>query len=300
MVDHRHTMLWIDSMGLERITYLQLNTDSSDVEKIIADDLSNAGLQTFWVGPIVEEFPEYVPPQPYGSVGYKGVIQTQDSLGNVGYIWWPAPLASLFLGDAETLDFSNATVIAAVVAILLDQWQPVWGTKVFGVLTGYMMRRAQSTRSRIAPSAVASGDAYREIEWIDGYGKTTVTRLFSDNNSSGSMAAMQSMSTAQVKSYWEGSVQPTYSGPVAQIYASVGDYALMYCEDVDGGSFSITIPAPRAAMFLADQETVDLAYGGVTTLRDECALRLLNPATGARFAFFRAGQRKKDGNALDW
>jgi len=73
------------------------------------------------------------------------------------------------------------------------------------------------------------------------------------------MSALAAQSNAVVQDFWEGTDVFPFLVPVNALYPAVADYASLLFADAGGDETYINLPAPKAAIFLADGVTVDPA-----------------------------------------
>src|SRR5215469_9313708 len=96
------------------------------------------------------------------------------------------------------------------------------------------------------------------IAWIDAGGRTRQTIFLASTTGSTLRAALLNHSNADVQDWFEGpdnfNLTPT---PTNAAYPNVSDAARLIFADGSGNQASITLPAPQAAIFLADLTTVD-------------------------------------------
>jgi hypothetical protein len=81
---------------------------------IALHNCSNAGLVEWWESIVLH--PAYVPPASiYNGVGDTAALTYTDTAGNHGTLLIPAPVASMFYPDGETIDLA-APVLAPLLA----------------------------------------------------------------------------------------------------------------------------------------------------------------------------------------
>lgn len=96
------------------------------------------------------------------------------------------------------------------------------------------------------------------IAWIDVGGRTVQTIFLADTTGSDLRAKLLGHSNADVLDWFEGDDNFTsVPSPTFATFPSVFDNARLLFEDGSGNQASITLPAPQAAIFLADGVTVD-------------------------------------------
>lgn len=71
------------------------------------------------------------------------------------------------------------------------------------------------------------------------------------------MTEVQGVSNAVFRQNWEGPLAVFSAPPIAAQYQSVTDWAILSFLTSAGNLLTITVPAPIAGLFKADQETVD-------------------------------------------
>lgn len=135
----------------------------------------------------------------------------------------------------------------------------------------------------------------RSTIWIDAQGRTRQTILRGTGSLIGPTlsaveADLAALSNAGVTRSWESAeVNPGGTGTNAQ-YPTVADYAELVYTAGDGSAVYITLVAPKAAVFLADGETVDAtAVVGLTA----DVVGTIITATGATVTAFAGGVRRR-------
>lgn len=98
----------------------------------------------------------------------------------------------------------------------------------------------------------------RYTVWVDTNGFTRLTLLNSSAGASAVEAAILAQSNADVLNSADSTLTVNGSpSPVAATYQRVADSAGLLFQDAMGEQVIVQLPAPKAAIFLADQVTVD-------------------------------------------
>lgn len=97
--------------------------------------------------------------------------------------------------------------------------------------------------------------------WIDANGFTRLTLVNGNASLSGVQTQLVAASNADVLNSTEATLTVNPPFPPGGTYRTVGDAALLTFTD-GTNLVNITLPAPLAAIFLADQETVDITQIG--------------------------------------
>jgi len=107
----------------------------------------------------------------------------------------------------------------------------------------------------------------RRITWIDANGASRTTQVFGNATVATVQVALQNGSNADYIIESEAQVFANASPtPVSATYATVDDFAELWLQTSANTILTLTVPAPKSSMFLADQETVDPAGAFVTGL----------------------------------
>lgn len=97
----------------------------------------------------------------------------------------------------------------------------------------------------------------RRMVWVDASGRVRATGLVGAPTLGGVQAALRGHSNADVQQQVEGPVVDYAPAPVAGTYPSVRDQATLIFAAADGTQTQVILPAPKAAVFMADGQTVD-------------------------------------------
>lgn len=107
-------------------------------------------------------------------------------------------------------------------------------------------------------------DQTRSSVWVDFNGRTrqTIVRgqdsLIVPGSLAAVEAALKAVSNADTQRCWQGPTQINGApAPVAAVYQSVADYAVLVYQDAANELVYITLVAPQAGIFMTDGETVD-------------------------------------------
>lgn len=149
------------------------------------------------------------------------------------------------------------------------------------------------------------------LGWVDAKGQQCRTKHYMTGNSYTDQAttlgnlqsAISAISNAANFSAPGVGGFPTHSGEYGTqaTYGSVTDKAVMTFIDADGNIHRMTIPAPKAAIFLADGITVDTGNSDVSTYvtlitNDAAANHFVSTRGGKGFTSFAGGLRTKKPN----
>jgi hypothetical protein len=99
----------------------------------------------------------------------------------------------------------------------------------------------------------------RSTVWADAAGHTRRTDLYGSASLAGVVAALAALSNAAELAHWEGDLVASVAAPSGGVYASSRDIARLLFTSAAGTVVQIALPAPHAAIFMADGETVDPA-----------------------------------------
>lgn len=131
----------------------------------------------------------------------------------------------------------------------------------------------------------------RRITWGDVAGGIRTTAITANASAAAIQAALLNISNADYLTESEGQLftnsTPT---PLTATYQSVADAANLLYADSTGSIVQLTLPAPRAAIFLADGSTVDPANSDIIALNATVVGVVLTPA-GNPVANFVGGVR---------
>lgn len=130
----------------------------------------------------------------------------------------------------------------------------------------------------------------RSTVWIDAAGMTRQTIMSTSAGGASIEADLLAMSNAGRLDEWEGTSGGPAGSPVASTFESVADYALLYWTCADGTIASLTLPSPKAAIFLSDGVTVDSTNADVVTLIASVNGSLLS-ASGSAASAYVGGKR---------
>lgn len=97
------------------------------------------------------------------------------------------------------------------------------------------------------------------VVWADAGGRTRTTQIITAAGSAAVLAALKAQSNADWMQQWEGDLLAQVPAPVAAPYQDASDAAVLYFQTAAGATVKVTLPAPVAAIFLADGESVDPA-----------------------------------------
>lgn len=106
---------------------------------------------------------------------------------------------------------------------------------------------------------------------------------------------LQAISNAQLIAVQLQTTHPIAGAPVDATYKTVYDVAALLGRISDGSSYPMyEIPAPKASIFLADGETVDLANVDVAAAASQM-VAVLGNAAGTALGLIKRGRRQFSG-----
>ena len=128
-------------------------------------------------------------------------------------------------------------------------------------------------------------------KWFDASGRfyTTETSALTPTNSIITSAVALS-SNAGLGAFTEGLRIDSVPAPVSATYKSVSDRAVLFFQTDCGSLISLSVPAPKQALFLADLETVNPV--AAAAIIAACVGRLVAPDSSTA-QFFVGGNRAK-------
>lgn len=133
----------------------------------------------------------------------------------------------------------------------------------------------------------------RRLTWGDVAGQTRSTAITANASASAVEVALLNASNADVLLESEGQLFSNSSpSPIAATYQSVEDFAALLYADAGGSIVQITLPAPKASIFMADGETVDPANTDVAGITATVVGVVITPA-GNPVTNFVGGTRQK-------
>lgn len=132
--------------------------------------------------------------------------------------------------------------------------------------------------------------ARTSIIWQDAAGFTTQTLIRSTGSITTLFNALLAKSNADYSDVWAGTETIHVPSPVAAVYESVGDYALLEYSTAAGLVVTLKLPAPKSSIFLADGQTVD---AGQITAITNAAILTVSDASGNLVTSFLGGTRRR-------
>ncbi len=135
-------------------------------------------------------------------------------------------------------------------------------------------------------------DTIRGIVWIDAQGRSRLTTPQANAALTTIQADILAVSNAKVAYYWEGARTNVGGSPASAQYVSVTDAAVLVFNDAACNEVRLTVPAPLASIFMADEQTVDPT--AVSTLIAAC-LGVLQTGAGGVVTAYIAGYRTRSG-----
>lgn len=131
----------------------------------------------------------------------------------------------------------------------------------------------------------------RSSVWLDANGARTIFRINTGAGLGTTAADLEALSNAGVLEYWESNVTALTPAPVAAAFQSGADRAALVFQCADGTQVTVIIPAPKAAIFMADTETVDPTNADVATFVTSAISAPITNAVGSAVTALVAGQR---------
>lgn len=123
MATQKRTTVWVDASGNTIAHNLVTSAGAGAVEASI-HSVSNADVQESWEGNLtVNGSPAPVAAQ-YQGVRDQAVLFFSTAAGSIVKLFVPAPQASIFLADQETVDAANVSVIALVSSVIANVTTP--------------------------------------------------------------------------------------------------------------------------------------------------------------------------------
>ena len=134
----------------------------------------------------------------------------------------------------------------------------------------------------------------RSTIWVDFQGNTQQTIMSTSTGASSIETAVLNASHASRKTEWEGTPGGASGTAVNAVYVSVYDYALIEYTCADGTTVSLAVPAPRAAVFTADGESVNNSNSFVTAITTAVVGNLLSASGSAASAILGGVRRHRN------
>lgn len=117
----------------------------------------------------------------------------------------------------------------------------------------------------------------RSTLWVDAGGNQTITRINSQGGASVIVATMLAVLNSDISQDWEGVLATASPAPTNAAYMPVTARAtLLFTTTAAGVLVSLTLIAPKLAIFLADGVTVNLANADVVNLATAAVGTLCN------------------------
>ena len=127
-------------------------------------------------------------------------------------------------------------------------------------------------------------------KWFDASGRFYTTQTQAPTASNGVITAAVALSSnAGLGEFTEGFRVDTVPVPVSATFKSVSDSAVLFFQTDCGSLLSLTVPAPKQVLFLADMETVNPV--AAAAIIAACVGRLTAPDSSTA-QFFVGGQRR--------
>jgi hypothetical protein len=121
----------------------------------------------------------------------------------------------------------------------------------------------------------------RRIQWIDADGNTRTTQILGNASTLSVELTLLAASQADLLTDVEGNLTVnTTPAPPGGTYRNVTDEADLWYADAGGSIVQITLPAPTASIFLADQETVDTSNTLVAAITAQVVGTVLTASGG--------------------
>lgn len=116
----------------------------------------------------------------------------------------------------------------------------------------------------------------RSVAWIDAGGRTRQTITRTSTTASAIMSTLQGHSNAGVLEWFEGPDNQLFGTGVNATFPDVADAAILTFTTAIGTLVTLTLPAPKLAIFMADGATVN-----PSAIADIIAAALANLVDGA-------------------
>lgn len=130
----------------------------------------------------------------------------------------------------------------------------------------------------------------RSILFTDAGGAQGIQLVRSSAGAAAIQTALLAASNGDYLQWWEGAVTSNGApAPAAAQYLPLRPAADLYYLCADNTQVALRIPSPKAALFLADQETVNPMNGLVVAL-NAAAIGALTNAAGSPAVSFTAGR----------
>jgi len=107
---------------------------------------------------------------------------------------------------------------------------------------------------------------YSSTTWLDARGYTRITLVRTTGGIGPVLSAWERLSNAGVQQCWEGPVSNILGTPIAALYESGTQVAILTFVCSDGTNVLLPVYAPAYSIFLADLVTVDPANADVASL----------------------------------
>ena len=294
----RRSTIWVDYAGRQRETYL-VGRIGVGVPLTFASvaSLSNASYDHYFEGDVTP-VPGVSPltSTPYLTSAYVLGFQLIDEPGSHHRIFLPAPLTAdagsrhtVLAADGINLNPALSTSLNLETTMSEELRNPFTGENIRGISGGWV----------ILPGGVASEDlrvttataiVRREVRWFDAAGRGFRTLLSSRAGAPNTMAGLADITAAVVREWWEGTSVRDPSPPASSAsYPAISDEAVLFFNDVSGSICTITVPAPKRSMFLADGKTVDSSNADVANLIASALEEILNPSNNLPFLQYISG-----------
>src|SRR5689334_16469639 len=107
--------------------------------------------------------------------------------------------------------------------------------------------------------------------WSDATGRTRLTIVKATTNPCSILNALVGISNGFILYNWDSTIDPAIGGPaVAAQYQGVDQWVQFIFTTGSTSQLRVSLPAPQAAIFQADLQTVDLTNAGVLALATAC------------------------------
>lgn len=275
----RTALQWIDANGDERLSYL-LSAAGAPATTAALLAASAAGLSGTFAGVLTPWVSAPPVNAVYPSVGNMTALDIKDAVVGTSRVYIPALQLGVFQSDGQTLDTGNLLVTGLAAQMVLDGVTIPSSTLPMLLLTGgVLLRRGTTVRDTYQAGTLISF-LRRGVVWGDCQGHTTLTLIDSIGGGGAVLFIMDGMSNATPLQWWEGTLNVITPVTATGYYQSVTDEARITCWDDYGNVTRLTLPAPLASIFYADQHTIDMSSGLMVALAAAILSELVSPASG--------------------
>lgn len=134
------------------------------------------------------------------------------------------------------------------------------------------------------------------LVWIDANGVTVATNVATTAGMGAALAAMAGLSNAAIQQWWESNVTLPGGSPVTAQFQSGQDRAALTFVTGAGTQVVMVVPAPSAAIFMADLETVDITNPAVVAFVTAAVAAPITDGAGNAVTALVSGTRQRRTN----